>query len=331
MELKDIRAEQPVSGQYLIIENQLRTAKNGSHYLALKIGDRTGELPAKIWDADEELFRRLEVGKVIAIHNLVPKIYRDQIQLEWESKNAQVFEMVADQNIDYGNFLPQAPGNTAVYWETIKETLESIKDRFLKSLLVSFFYDGGFQKQFILVPAALKRHHAYLGGLLEHTAGVVVLCKAAADYYPFINRDLLLTGALLHDVGKIKTYKIDKGFDGTTEGKLIGHLILGVQMVEAAMARILDELYPEKEGIPEGVRLLQNSLLHLLVSHHGIMEWGSPIEPLTVEACVLHHADNMDAQVTKFLTVIRGRQPGSEWAAFDPGLNKSIFLGNINS
>jgi 3'-5' exoribonuclease len=140
-----------------------------------------------------------------------------------------------------------------------------------------------------------------------------------------------LTGALLHDIGKIKTYKIDKGFDGTDEGKLIGHLILGVQMVEAAMARILDELYPGTAGIPEPTWLLRNSLIHLLVSHHGIMEWGSPIEPLMVEACILHHADNMDAQITKFLTVIRGRQPGTEWAPFDPGLNKSIFLGNIDS
>ncbi|HEX3048583.1 MAG TPA: hypothetical protein VHY08_27790 [Bacillota bacterium] len=164
MELRDISAEQPVSGQYLIIENQLRTAKNGSHYLALKIGDRTGELSAKIWDADEELFRRLQVGKVIAINNLQPKIYRDQIQLEWESKNTQVFEMVVDQNIDYVNFLPQTPGNTTIYWGTIKETLESIQDQFLKLVLGSFFYDGDFQKQFILVPAALKRHHAYLGG-----------------------------------------------------------------------------------------------------------------------------------------------------------------------
>ena len=174
------------------------------------------------------------------------------------------------------------------------------------------------------VPAALKRHHAYLGGLLEHTAGVTALCKAAADYYPMVNRDLLLTGAILHDIGKIKTYQLERGIEGTDEGKLIGHLILGVEMVEAAITEIL-----KHESDLGRTRLLRNSLIHLLVSHHGIMEWGSPVEPLTLEACMLHHADNMDAQITKFLTIIRGDNVGKEWSGFDPGLGRSVFLGGL--
>ena len=132
-----------------------------------------------------------------------------------------------------------------------------------------------------------------------------------------------MTGAVLHDIGKVKTYKIGKGFEGTNEGKLIGHLILGVGMVQQAIAQI--------GGNFENNRNMANSLLHLLISHHGIMEWGSPVEPLTIEACILHHADNMDAQVTKFVTVIRNSgnlERGNGWTPYDLGLGKSVFTGN---
>jgi 3'-5' exoribonuclease len=321
MELKKVSGDRPVSGQYMIIENQLRIAKNGSSYLTMKIGDHTGEVAVKVWDADEELFSRLEAGKVIAIHNIQPKIYKDQIQLEWDAKNNGAFKLVPEPEVDFSLFLPQSPGNLTNCWSFIMETIAGIQDKLLREVLNSFFEDPDFKARFIKFPAALKRHHAYIGGLLEHTAGVTALCKAAAGYYPPVNRDLLLTGAVLHDIGKVKTYKIDKSFEGTNEGKLIGHLILGVEMVQRALDKMNDN--------SKGYWNTRNSLLHLLISHHGIMEWGSPVEPLTIEACILHHADNMDAQVMKFLTIIRNDERGQEWAPYDPGLGRSIFLGNL--
>ncbi len=320
MELKKVAGDRPVSGQYLIIENQLRTAKNGSSYLAMKIGDNSGEMAVKIWDADEVLYNRLEVGRVIEIRNIQPKIFKDQVQLEWEGRNQDAFQLVPDSKVDYARFLPQSPGNLATCWDFLVETVAGIQDPFLRQILNSFFTDETFKERFIRVPAALKRHHAYIGGLLEHTAGVTALCKAAVDYYPLIKRDLLLTGAILHDIGKIRSYKIEKGFDGTDEGKLMGHLILGVEMVQRA---IRETAAARQEDHDNGL-----SLLHLLVSHHGIMEWGSPVEPLTLEACILHHADNMDAQVTKFLTIIRSQEGNNQWAPYDPGLGRSIFLGS---
>ena len=326
MTLKNLSSDKPVCGQYLIIENQLRIAKNGSSYLAMKIGDRTGELAVKIWDADDELFQRLEVGKVIAIDNILPKTYKEQIQLELDGKSKDTYKVIPDSEVDYALFLPQSPGNLMSCWNYLWETIGNIQDPTLKKVLLFFFDDPDFKKTFMMVPAALKRHHAYIGGLIEHTTGVTALCKAAANYYPMINRDLLLAGAILHDIGKVKTYKVEKSFDGTNEGKLIGHLILGVKMVEQAITRVAGDGTPEAG---EDIVKLSNSLLHLLVSHHGIMEWGSPIEPLMVEACILHHADNMDAQVTKFLTIMRGQPGNSEWAPFDPGLGRSIFLGHI--
>ena len=323
MELKEVVKDRPVSGEYLIIENQLKTAKNGNSYLAIKIADQTGQMAVKIWDADQELFRLLEVGKVIELLNVPPKTYKEQIQLDFDSKS-NLFKIVPEAKVDYSKFLPQAPGNLQTYWDFLQETKEGIGDSFLQNLLRYFFDEPNFKVSFMRVPAALKRHHAYLGGLVEHTAGVTALCKAAADYYPMVNRDLLLTGAILHDIGKIKTYQLERGIEGTDEGKLIGHLILGVEMVEAAIIEVLKQT----KDIA-GTKLLRNSLIHLLVSHHGIMEWGSPVEPLTLEACMLHHADNMDAQITKFLTIIRGDNGGKEWSGFDSGLGRAVFLGGL--
>ncbi len=325
MVIKEITGNKPVSGEYLIVENQLRTAKNGSNYLALKIADQTGEMAAKVWDADESLFQKLEVGKIIELRNIQPKSFKDQVQLEWEGKNIDAFSLVPDSDADYSKFLPHAPGNLSEHWDYIVNTIKGINETSLKKILNLFFNDQEFVNMFIKVPAALKRHHVYIGGLLEHTAGVTKLSQAAADYYPMVNKDLLLTGAILHDIGKIRTYKIERGFDGTDQGKLIGHLVLGVNMIEQA---IFDLFGNRAEDIGDPILL---SLVHLLVSHHGIMEWGSPVEPLTLEACILHHADNMDAQVTKFLTIIHNQNHDNTWAAFDPGLGRSVYLRGLNA
>lgn len=320
MLIKEITGNKPVSGEYLIIENQLRVAKNGSNYLALKIADRTGEMAAKVWDADETLFQMLEVGKIIELRNIQPKLFKDQIQLEWEGKNRDAFMIVPDSNADYSKFLPHSPGNLSEYWDYIVNTMREIDEPSLKKILNLFFEDRQFVNLFIKVPAALKRHHVYIGGLLEHTAGVTRLCQTAATYYPFVNKDLLLTGAILHDIGKTRTYEIERGFGGTDQGKLIGHLVLGVNMIEQAITDLFGKR-AEDTGNP-----ILMSLVHLLVSHHGIMEWGSPVEPLTLEACILHHADNMDAQVTKFLTVIHNQSHDNAWVSFDPGLGRSVYL-----
>lgn len=321
MLIADIVGDKLVSGFFLIVENQIRIAKNGSNYLALKLGDRSGEIAAKVWSATEELFFQLEVGKVIKLNNIQAKNYKDQLQLEWDAKSSDSYQVVNEEEIDYSRFLPCTPGNLKDYWNFINTMIREIKDPVLKRVLNSFFGDKQFVANFLRVPAGLKRHHAYIGGLAEHTAGVLNLCVAAANYYPMINKELLVTGAILHDIGKTKTYKIDKGIDGSDEGKLIGHLVLGVQMVDRAFDGLMQEF--DVEVVTE----IKNQLIHLLVSHHGIMEWGSPIEPLMIEACILHHADNMDAQTTKFLTIMRQQRKGMVWSTYDNGLGRSIYLG----
>lgn len=319
MLVKDISDNMLVSGKYMIMENRLATAKTGSKFLAIKLADRSGEIGAKVWNANEDIYNLLAVGEIIELTNVPAKSFNGVLQLDWES-NHKVFRILSKSEADYSAFLPQSPGNVSEYWHTLQETMESIQEPMLQAVLKSFFDQPEFVTEFLRMPAALKRHHAYIGGLAEHTAGVVAICNAAAAYYPLVNRDLLLTGAILHDIGKIKNYQIERGFEGTDEGKLIGHLVLGVCMVQQA---IKDLGYGDFASGDLG-----NQLLHLLVSHHGIMEWGSPIEPLTVEGCILHHADNLDAQTVKFLTIIREQQGNkSAWAPYDTGLQRSLYLG----
>jgi 3'-5' exoribonuclease len=323
MQIKDITPNQPVSGFFMIMDNQLRPAKNGTNFLAMKVGDATGEVAVKIWNAPEELFQQLAPGEVIELLQATSKMFKDQLQLDWDARNTSVFRIVPEREIDYREFLPHAPGELAAYWGELERLIASIREPGLNRVLQFFFDDRDFTAHFIKVPAALKRHHAYIGGLVEHTLGVARLCEAAAGFYPAANRDLVITGAILHDIGKTRTYQIGKGFTGTDEGKLLGHLILGIQMVEQAIGKLDAEFSPDYQGY------LRNNLLHLLASHHGLMEWGSPIEPLTLEACILHHADNMDADVTKFLTIMRGGQDSSaDWAPYDTGLGRSIYLHN---
>ncbi|MGQ9778704.1 MAG: 3'-5' exoribonuclease YhaM family protein [Bacillota bacterium] len=319
MLVKEIAPRASVSGRFLVLEAQLRAAKNGSQFIALRLGDRTGEIAAKVWDANEEVFGSLPAGQVIEIQNATAREFGGTVQLEMDGR-APSWRVLSEEEVDFAEFLPVAPSPRDDLWRRLDAAVSSVREPHLAALLRSFFDDEGFRTAFSLVPAAIKRHHVYIGGLLEHTVGVAAVCEAIAAIYPLANRDLLLAGALLHDIGKVTSYRLARSFEATDEGKLLGHLVLGVQMVEARIAKLRTE-----GGFPEELRLC---LQHLLISHHGIMEWGSPVEPVTLEACLLHHADNLDAQATKFMNALRGHQPGNGlWTNYDPSLGRSVYVG----
>lgn len=319
--VKEIKEEGAVSGRFLVLDLQQKTTKNGSVFFAMRIGDRSGEIPMKIWDIRPDTLPGLSAGRVVELVDAGVRSFNGSLQIEVDGRSLRNLRLLDDGEVSFDDFLPTSPTESSRLWHILDEAIAEVTNPSLLRLLRAFLNDPSFRLTFGRTPAALKRHHVYVGGLLEHTTGVLNLCLAAAQYYPRIDKDLLVTGAILHDIGKTRTYHVGRNFEGTDEGRLIGHLVLGTHMVSAMIRRLREsgESFPEQ---------LEEMLLHLLISHHGIMEWGSPVEPLVLEACVLHHADNFDAQVSKFQEVLRthGTDQGG-WSPFDTNLGRSIFMG----
>jgi 3'-5' exoribonuclease len=212
------------------------------------------------------------------------------------------------------------------YYEILKDEIKSIKNNQLKDFLLLFFDKPSFVKDFTNSPSAMTHHHNYVGGNLEHTIGVVRLCNNICEMYPIINRDLLITGAILHDVGKLKEYNVSAAIDKTEEGNFIGHIVIGDRWIR----EIISELRNKGKKFDEK---LENLLCHLILSHHGRYEWGSPRMPKTIEACVLHQADLMDSQVKNYIQNIEEgkKRTNEDWSYIwdsDLGRKRLLYLGD---
>ena len=326
MEVKEIVKEGSISGTYLVLDSQWRVARNGSPFAALRVGDRSGEIALKVWEISESAFNQLQKGQVIRLE-AVAKNFNGTLQLEANGREP-FFQVCQEGEYDPAVFVRESPARSLEkLWAVVDETRNGLQQNAYRLLLDHFFGAEEFRQRFSSAPGAIRIHHAYRGGLLEHTVGVVTLCQAAADLYPEANRDLLLTGALLHDIGKLESYTGALTIEGTDEGKLIGHLVLGVQMVETAIATIQAE-----KGEAAFPPALQMPLIHLILSHHGELEWGSPVQPVLLEACLLHHADHMDAEAAKFREALRQHSgKGGNWTAYNPVLKRSVYLMDLEA
>lgn len=324
MLVKEIQAEGRVSGFFLIMDSQLRTAKNGTFYATLRLGDKTGEIAMKVWELSKEVFNELKIGKVIKVE-ATAKIFNGSLQLEASGRD-DFFQVCQGNQYDPALFLRATDLELDALWSVLEQACAEVQICCYQTLLKHFFANGEFRKKFETSPAALRHHHVYFGGLLEHTVGVTKICLTVATNYPGVNKDLLVTGALLHDVGKLQSYQVGPGFCGTDQGRLVGHLVLGIQMVTEAVAGLRStsgaEFFPPEYEWP---------LLHLLTSHHGLKEWGSPVEPASLEACILHHADYLDSEVSKYLEALRKHPAdGGNWTSYDQNLQKSVYLPFID-
>lgn len=322
MLVKEIK-EGPVNGVYMILESRWRVSKNGNPFAALRVGDKSGEIPLKVWDITEETFTQLQKGQVIKLE-ATAKTFNNVLQLEADGRR-QFYRVFTEEEYNLAQFLPASPIPEEESWSVLDRVRAEVELLPYRELLANFFAEKSFREQFAKAPAALRHHHAYVGGLLEHTAAVVTLCRAALDHYPHVNRDLLLTGALLHDIGKVRSYQIGSGFENTDEGKLLGHLVIGIRMVTEAINTFRRDR--GKDFFPPAVEL---PLIHLLASHHGLMEWGSPVEPVFLEACLLHHADYMDSQIAKYQEAIRScPEDAGSWTPFNQNLKHSVYMPNL--
>lgn len=255
-----------------------RHGKSGP-YLRLTLTDRTGEIAGVAWDEVDALLEVLAEGEYARVEGEIRE-YRGEPQF-----NVVAAEEVGAR-IDAADYLPRGPVPGSESVKGIRKLVDSIDDPWMAKLLSGFLDDPDFLHAFSSAPAAKANHHAYVGGLAEHTLSVMEMCAVAAEHYSDLDRDLLLAGAFFHDVGKIEELAVEPGFGYTERGSLLGHIPLGYAMVQDRIAEI--------PGFPED---RSTDLGHLVLSHQGELEWGSPVQPQTLEALVLHFLDNLDSKV----------------------------------
>lgn len=310
---------QAVVAFFAVASKQVRSRKDGTgQYLALTLGDRTGQIESRMWENFADAAAGFEQGDVVKVRAEVCR-YNGRLQL-----NLDKLRVASADEVELADYVPHTQKDVEELWSTLVRTVDSFSDLSLRALLRSFLDDPAFASAFRQAPAAKSLHHAWLGGLLEHVVSLVGICELAARHYPEINRDLLLTGAVLHDIGKLEELSWGTSFDYTLQGQLVGHITLGIAMIEKKLAALPD--------FPPALRILVE---HMVLSHHGKLEFGSPKLPMTPEAVLLHYLDDLDAKMHMMRSEFarheaEGGEAGemTDWVrAMDrPLLNTAIFL-----
>lgn len=313
--VSEIKEKEKVEGVFLVSKKETALSRNGNLYLILRLVDRTGEIEGRVWEGAESLAEGFEKNDFVSVKGwAVP--FQGGIQI-----NISAIERFPEEKISLHDFLPSSKRDPEEMMEELKGLIRSMKDPYLKKLLILFVEDREVSSLWKIAPAAKNMHHAYLGGLLEHTLSLSRLVMDVARHYRDINRDLLLTGAILHDIGKIYELSYERIFDYTDEGRLLGHIMIGVEMVEKKASTI--------PGFPEELKML---VKHMILSHHGHLEYGSPKKPKTPEAIMLYYLDDMDAKVQSVQRLIEDeRDTGSNWTSYHRLYGRHIYKGPSRS
>jgi len=277
-----------------------------------KIADKTGEIEAINWDVSLGRVEKLSKIEFARVQGYITKKKSDgtlQATVSFLTETAPL-------DLDYSDYLPQSKKDLDELMNIVYSNIESIKNIYLKKLLKTFFDDQEFAEKFRKAPAATKVHQPYIGGLLEHTVNVAAICEAVCNIHKEINRDFLITMAILHDIGKVREYAYDKVIEHTDEGKLLGHIAIGLEMIDQRI-KALDDF-------PQDLAVM---IKHTLLSHHGHFEFGSPKLPSTLTAIALHYADEMDAKVSGFINIKEENKNFKEkWSKWIWWLERSIYL-----
>ncbi len=278
---------------FLLNDVNRRTTKDGRPYLLLVLRDKTGQVNAVFWDVPDHVDGWAKTGMVAEVTGRVVS-YKEALQVTVTDLN------VAPQP-DMTNFLASSQRPRDEMIDDLRQQIGRLVEPW-QGLASHLLLDKTFLPMFANAPAARGMHHAYIGGLLEHTLSMATLADYLADHYPYVNRDLLITGALLHDMGKVHEYSIEGGFTFSDDGRLVGHIIRAITLVETAIAE-LSTLS----------RSQTRQIIHLIASHHGTLEWGSPILPKTLEAVLLHQIDLLDSRVQGFFDHLNNDQGKDDW------------------
>ncbi|MCC6542973.1 MAG: HD domain-containing protein [Nitrospirae bacterium] len=307
-EITNIKDGDQVEDIFLVKVKQQLLRKDGRPYLMLKVCDRTGIIDGKVWDNVEELTGRFAADDIVMIKGVMSS-YKGTKEI-----NIKAVEKIADEVVDLSDFIAVSEYDFDALEKRLLAVIGNLKNPFLKKLLTLFYEDKEFMGLFRTAPAAKEIHHAFLGGLLEHSLEIVDLCKDMKNHYDEIDLDLLVTGAILHDVGKVRELKFNRSLDYTDEGRLVGHIMIGVEMVDERIRLIRD--FPVK---------LAMLLRHLIVSHQGTYEWGSPKVPQTLEAIILHNLDDLSAKVNVFRKAVLTDTGEGDFTSYNKPLDRYLY------
>jgi 3'-5' exoribonuclease len=287
-------------GFFLVLSKQQRSTKTNKPYLNLSLGDKTGQIEARVWDpADPRIAKDFNQGDIVKVRGTATR-FDDRNQMKVEQ-----LRLATLREVNKADLLPATTCDVDQLWSQLEAAIEEFANPDLKRLLKALLADPAVAQAYREAPAARQLHHAWLGGLLEHVISLLGLARSVAAHYPLLDRDLLLTGVILHDIGKIRELTWDVGFDYSVEGVLLGHIQMGVDLVEKTIAGLPD--------FPERMRAL---VVHMILSHHGKLEFGSPKLPMIPEALVLNFVDDLDAKMqamkSEFEKCAREGRPADE-------------------
>ncbi|HKI26804.1 MAG TPA: OB-fold nucleic acid binding domain-containing protein [Candidatus Sulfotelmatobacter sp.] len=298
-----------ITSSFVVVAKQIKPKKTGEPYLALTLGDRSGQLEAKMWDNVEDVLEAFEQDDFIKIKGLINK-YKQRFQL-----TIHKVRKLGESEIDFADYLPKTTKDIDQLWQTLSNYVATFQNPHLKSLVQAFMADPEIAAAYRSAPAAKTLHHAYIGGLLDHVVSLCRSCELMCQNYPQINRDVLLTGVFLHDIGKIHELTYNRSFSYTTKGQLLGHMVIELEMLQAKLALV--------PGFPEELKTLVE---HMIISHHGQYEFGSPKLPMFPEALMLHYLDDLDSKMEAMRAHFeREAALDGPWTSYNSSLGRPLL------
>jgi 3'-5' exoribonuclease len=308
----EIKDRDSVHAVFLVKDKIMAMAKNGKPYMNLRFMDKSGDIEGKVWDNTDVLDKLFDKDDFVQVRGKA-SVYMNKMQIV-----VAEISKVPEEQVNLADFLPESPRNSAEMRQELKDIVSALTNPYLRGLMESFLADQPFIDLYCMAPAAKGMHHVYLGGLLEHSLALVKLVKTIVPLYGGINEDLLIVGALLHDVGKVHEMSYERAFDYTDIGKLLGHITIGVELVEERIRQV--------EGFPRELGIL---LKHMLLSHHGQYEFGSPKRPKTIEATILNYLDDMDSKINGIRAhIAKENASTSRWTAYHRLYDRYFFKSN---
>ncbi len=300
---------QTITSLFVVASKQVKSKKNGDLYLSITLADRSGQLQANMWDNVADAIDAFEQDDFVKVKGVIHK-YNGRWQLTMHK-----VRRLGEQEIDYSDYIPKTTKDIEQLWRTLGEFVDGIENPWLRSLLKEFLSDEVIATAYKNAPAAKTLHHAFVGGLLDHVVSLFTVCDLAARNYPQVNRDLLLTGAFLHDIGKVHELAYQRSIAYTTKGQLLGHMIIELEMLHQKIARL--------PGFPEELKIL---IEHMIISHHGQYGFGSPKLPMFPEALMLHYLDDLDSKMESMRAQFeREAELDSPWTSYNPSLARPLL------